>query len=265
MRLKNKVIAVTASTRGIGWAIVQACAKEGAIVYMAVRRVEDARRQVKELNEQGRIIKAIYCDAYDHQTYKDMIETIVEEEGRLDVLVNNFGTSDPRKDKDIEQTDFHDFISTIDTNLTSVYIPCQEAIRAMKGNGCGSLINISSIGGVVPDISQVAYGTSKAGINYLTKLIAVQAAKYNIRCNAICPGMIATDAVKDNLSDEFKTFFLKHIPLNRMGNPDEIAALAVYFASDESAYTTGQVVEVAGGFGIPTPVFGDLTGGDTKR
>lgn len=106
--------------------------------------------------------------------------------------------------------------------------------------------------------SQIAYGTSKATINYLTKLIAVQCARDNIRCNVVLLGMTATDAVKDNLNDEFKEFFLKHTPIKRMGKPEEIAAAIVYFASDESAFTTGQIIEVSGGFGMPTPVFGDM-------
>ena len=122
----------------------------------------------------------------------------------------------------------------------------------------GSIINISSVGGSVPDISQIAYGTSKAAINYLTKLIAVHEAKHKIRCNAVLPGMTATDAVKENLSDDFRSLFLKHIPLARMGLPEEIASAVVYFASDESAYTTGQILTVSGGFGLATPVYGDL-------
>ena len=117
---------------------------------------------------------------------------------------------------------------------------------------------ISSVGGSVPDISQIAYGTSKAAINYLTKLIAVHEAKHKIRCNAVLPGMTATDAVKENLSDDFRTLFLKHIPLGRMGLPEEIASAVVYFASDDSAYTTGQILTVCGGFGLATPVYGDL-------
>ena len=110
----------------------------------------------------------------------------------------------------------------------------------------------------VPDISQIAYGTSKGAINYLTKLIAVQEARHNIRCNAVLPGMTATDAVKSNLTPEFQEFFLRHTPIRRMGLPEEIAAAVVYFASDDAAYTTGQIMAVSGGFGLATPVFGDL-------
>lgn len=143
-------------------------------------------------------------------------------------------------------------------NLASVFLPVQAVIPHMAKQGGGSIINISSIGGLRPDISQIAYGTSKAAINYMTKLIAVQAARDNIRCNAVLPGMTATDAVKDNLSDDFREFFLKHTPIRRMGEPEEIAAAVAYFASDDAAYTTGQIMDVSGGFGMPTPVYGDM-------
>ena len=130
----------------------------------------------------------------------------------------------------------------------------------MIKNGGGSIINISSVGGIVPDISQIAYGTSKAAINYLTKLMAAQEARNGIRCNAVLPGMTATDAVKNALTDDFKEVFLKSTPAGRMGTPEEIAAAVVYFASDESAFTTGQILAVTGGFGLATPIYGDFIG-----
>jgi NAD(P)-dependent dehydrogenase (short-subunit alcohol dehydrogenase family) len=135
----------------------------------------------------------------------------------------------------------------------------------MAAHGGGSIINISSVGGQVPDISQVAYGTSKAAINYLTKLIAVHEAKNKIRCNAVLPGMTATDAVEKHLTEEFRNLFLRHIPLGRMGLPEEIAGAVVYLSSDEAAYTTGQILTVSGGFGLATPVYGDLVNKSTRR
>ena len=258
MRLENKVVLVTASTRGIGLACVKACAKEGATVYMGARNMEKAEETAKELCDKGYKVKAVYNDASKDETYKTMIEEVVNNEGRIDVLVNNFGTSDPRKDMDISHTDPSVFIDTVNMNLKSVFISSQEAIKHMESSGGGSIINISSIGGMVPDISQIAYGTSKGAINYLTKLIAVQEARHNIRCNAVLPGMTATDAVKSNLTPEFQEFFLRHTPIKRMGLPEEIAAAVVYFASDDAAYTTGQIFAVSGGFGLATPVFGDL-------
>jgi NAD(P)-dependent dehydrogenase (short-subunit alcohol dehydrogenase family) len=194
-----------------------------------------------------------------------MTEEVINDAGRIDVLINNFGTSNPGKDLDFSNTDTDIFLDTVNINLRSVFAASKEAAKHMAKQGGGSIVNVSSVGGLVPDISQVAYGTSKAAINYLTKLIAVHEAKNNIRCNAVLPGMTATDAVEKNLTGEFRELFLRHIPFNRMGKPEEIAAAAVYFASDESAYTTGQILTVSGGFGLATPLYGDLSNKTNRR
>ena len=259
MRLKDKVILITASTRGIGLATVKACAKEGATVYMAARNLERAKGEADQLNAQGCRVKYVYNDATEPRSFVTMVDDVVKDAGRIDVLVNNFGTSNPGKDLDFARTDADVFLDTVTLNLRSVFMASQAAAAHMAVQGGGSIINISSVGGLVPDISQVAYGTSKAAINYLTKLIAVHEAKNNIRCNAVLPGMTATEAVEKHLSEEFRSLFLRHIPLGRMGLPEEIAAAVVYLASDEAAYTTGQILAVSGGFGLATPVYSDLS------
>ena len=261
MRLKDKVVLITASTRGIGLACVKKCAKEGARVYMAARNVERAQEIANTLNG----VKCVYNDATKPETFTSMVEDVVKDAGRIDVLVNNFGTSNPGKDLDFAHTDPQVFLDTVNLNLRSVFMASQAAAKYMAQQQNGSIINISSVGGLVPDISQVAYGTSKAAINYLTKLIAVHEAKNNIRCNAVLPGMTATEAVEKHLSEEFRSLFLRHIPLGRMGLPKEIADAVVYLASDESAYTTGQILTVSGGFGLATPVYGDLVNKAIKR
>ena len=253
MVLTEKVILVTASTRGIGLAIVRKCAAEGARVYMAARDMERAQKIAGTLNG----VKCVYNDATKPETFTSMVEEVVQDAGRIDVLVNNFGTSNPGKDLDFANTDPQVFLDTVNLNLRSVFLASQAAVKYMEKDS-GSIINISSVGGLVPDISQVAYGTTKAAINYLTKLIAVQEAKHHIRCNAVLPGMTATEAVETHLSDDFKNLFMRHIPLGRMGQPEEIAEAVCYFASDASAYTTGQILAVSGGFGLATPVYGDL-------
>ena len=261
MRLKDKVVLVTASTRGIGLACVKKCAKEGAAVYMAARNVERAQEIADALEG----VKCVYNDATKPETFTSMVEDVVTDAGRIDVLVNNFGTSNPGKDLDFAHTDPTVFIDTVNLNLRSVFMASQAAAKHMAAHGGGSIINISSVGGIVPDISQVAYGTSKAAINYLTRLIAVHEAKNNIRCNAVLPGMTATEAVEKNLSEEFRSLFLRHIPLGRMGLPEEIAEAVVYFAGSDSAYTTGQILTVSGGFGLATPVYGDLANKTNRR
>lgn len=265
MKLKDKVVLITASTRGIGLACVKACAEEGAAVYMAARNLELAKKEADKLNSQGNNVKYVYNDASKPESYRTMIEEVIKDAGHIDVLINNFGTSNPGKDLDFSNTDTDVFLDTVNMNLRSVFAASKEAVKHMAKQGGGSIINISSVGGLVPDISQVAYGTSKAAINYLTKLIAVHEAKNNIRCNAVLPGMTATDAVEKNLTGEFKELFLRHIPFGRMGKPEEIAAAVVYFASDESAYTTGQILTVSGGFGLATPLFGDLSEKTNRR
>ena len=265
MRLTEKIVVITASTRGIGLACVIACAREGASVYMAVRNLDLAQKTIDLLNSQGYCVKAVYHDATKPETFFSMIDDVVADAGRIDVLVNNFGTSNPRKDLDFANTDPMLFLDTVTINLRSVFMGSQAAARQMAKQGSGSIINISSVGGVIPDISQIAYGTSKAAINYLTKLIAVHEAKRHIRCNAVLPGMTATEALEKNLSEEFRELFLKHIPMERIGLPEEIAEAVVYFASDASAYTTGQILTVSGGFGLATPVYGDLIRSNQRR
>ncbi len=260
MRLKDKVILITASTRGIGLAIVKKCAEEGARMYMAARDMDRAQEIANSLSG----VKCVYNDATKPETFSSMVKDVVADAGRIDVPVNNFGTSDPGKDLDFANTDPQVFLNTVNLNLRSVFIASQAAAKHMANQG-GSIINISSVGGLVPDISQVAYGTSKAAINYLTKLIAVQEAKNHIRCNAVLPGMTATEAVEKHLSDDFRNLFMRHIPLGRMGQPEEIAEAVCYFAGDASAYTTGQILTVSGGFGLATPVYGDLVYKNNRR
>lgn len=265
MRLQGKVAIVTASTRGIGFAIVKSFLNEGAKVYMAVRNIQRANDSIAQFpKEWQERVFPVFCDASKEESFSSSVEEVDKKEGHIDILVNNFGTSDPTKDRDLRNTDPKVFIDTISINLKSVFMTSQTALKYMDKNG-GSIINISSIGGKVPDLSQVAYGTSKAAINYLTQLISVTEARNSIRCNAVLPGITATDAVKQNINEAFQGMFLKHVPLNRMALPEEIANAVLFFASDESKYITGQVLAVAGGFDIATPLYGDFIGKDRSK
>lgn len=131
MRLQNKVAVVTASTRGIGAAIVETFTKEGAKVYMAVRNLEKAQEMAERLNAEGGQVYCVYNDATKQETYKTMIEEVAQKEGRIDILVNNYGGSDPRKDLDIKLTTYEDFIQTLDQNIGSVFIASQAVIPHM--------------------------------------------------------------------------------------------------------------------------------------
>ena len=263
-KLAGKVALVTASTRGIGYASVEALAKEGAAVYMACRNLEAGKAKCDALCAQGLKAKPVYFEAHDKKSITDMVDTVVSAEGRLDILVNNFGGTSPVDDKDFMNTDYEKYAAYVETHLSTVFLASQAAIsKAMAKQKSGAIINIGWVAGITPDTSQVAYGTSKAAIIHLSKMIACHAAKDNITCNVVCPGMTATEAVKNNLTPAFQEFFLKHTPIHRMGEPEEIADAVVYFA--EAPYTTGQVLAVHGGFGLPSPVYGDMLMMKNKR
>lgn len=253
----KKIALVTASTRGIGWAIAVSLAKQGMKVYVSSieQELEAAKVKIEKCNSEGKEIIPVAYNAYEDLSYKKLIDTVIENEGRLDILVNNFGVTDVEKDLSIDRIQYEDFEKIVNLNIKSVMLPIMYALPAMKKNG-GSIINIASIGGKVPDMTEMAYGTAKAAICHITKMAATQLAVYKIRCNAILPGIVATDAVKEALSPEYQAFFLRHVPLSRMAEPEEIGEAAVFLANSE--YTTGQLLEVAGGFGTATPMYADI-------
>lgn len=256
-RVENKVALVTSSTRGIGLAIAKLLAKEGARVYLAVRRMDAGEEVARHIIAEGGFAKPVYFDASKVETHQAMIEEVLEAEGRLDILVNNYGATDVKKDFDLVNGDTEAFFKIVNQNLESVYLPCKAAVPAMIKNGGGSIVNISTIGSVNPDLGRIAYVVSKSAINALTQNIAVQYAKQGVRCNAVLPGLIATDAALNNMTEEFLESFLRHVPLNRMGLPEDIANAVLFYASDESSFITGALQEVAGGFGMPSPIYGD--------
>ena len=254
MKLENKVAIVTAATKGIGLACAIKLAEHGAIVYLAARSQELANEIINKYKDLK--LKFVEFNAKKEETLSSMIETVFKNEGKIDILVNNYGGSDPTKDRTIFDTSSSDYFEFVESNLKSVFITSQAAALKMKETGGGSIINISTIGSLVPDISRIAYVTSKAAINSLTQNIAVHGGKYNIRCNAVLPGLTNTDAVKNNLPQQFVDIFVSTTPLARPGLPEEIAGAVLFFASDESSYVTGQILAVSGGFGSVTPLYG---------
>ncbi len=149
--IMNKMALITVSTRGIGFAIVKAFAKEEAIVYMAARNMESAEEQAKLLSSQGLSVRCVYNNAERTETFHSMIEEVISKEEELDVLVNNFGTSDIKVDLDFMYTDWDVFLNIVNQNLGSVFLASQAVSKYMAKNGGGSIINISSVGGEVPD------------------------------------------------------------------------------------------------------------------
>lgn len=253
--LKNKVTIVSASSNGIGLQIALDLAKAGAKVYMAVRNKEKAENiinQYKDLN-----LNFVYFDAKNNDSY-NFVNEVFKKENKVDILVNNFGTTNVAKDFDIVNTKYEDYLNIVEENSKSVFIPCQDAIRIMAKQNSGSIINISSVGGIIPDLARISYCSSKAVVNNLTLNIAAQASKYNVRCNAILPGFIKTDASLNNMPEHFMNTFLKNTPLNRLGEVSDISNAVLFLASDLSSYMTGEIISIAGGFGKFTPLFSEF-------
>lgn len=254
--LAERVAVVTAATRGIGLACAWILARHGAITYVAARSEKEGSEAVAAMSRAGCTAHFIAFDARERQSYEYVIKSVGQREGRLDILVNNFGTTDAKKDGDLLGGDMDVFFATVQTNIQSVYLGCRYAIPYMMPTG-GSIINISSIAAVVPDLSRLGYTVSKAAIDALTRNIALQYARYNIRCNAVLPGLIGTDAALRSMSPAFIESFRRHVPLGRLGTPEDVAAAVYYYASDASSYVTGMIHEVAGGYALGTPQYGE--------
>ena len=274
--LENKVALVSSSTRGIGLACAKTLAAQGAAVYLGVRRLEAGQQIADELIAAGGRAGVVFFDASREESFSGMVDEVAAKEGRLDILVNNFGSTDVKTDLDVVNGPSEDFFRIVNTNLKSVYLPSKAAVPLLAKTGVeempeevgetggGSIINIGSVGGLYPDLSRTAYGVSKAAIHFLTKDIAVQYARQGVRCNAVLPGFTATDAALNNMSQAFLDLFLKNVPLNRPGRPEDIADAVAFLASDRAAFITGEILPVAGGFGLPTPLYGSYMSAGAK-
>jgi NAD(P)-dependent dehydrogenase (short-subunit alcohol dehydrogenase family) len=258
VRLDDKVALVTGAAQGIGLACAQAFAREGAQVFMTDLNEDAGRREVLRLRAEGYHVSFAACDVSRKHQVDAAIEAAVNEFGRLDILVANAGIVHAAEFLALEEADFDRVLSV---NLKGVFLAGQAAARQMvKQGGGGSIINMSSVNAVLAIPNQVPYVVSKGAINQLTKVMAVGLAPHRIRVNGIGPGTILTElartAVLGNKEAERK--ILSRTPLGRMGDPDEVAQVAVFLASDEASYVTGQTIYPDGGrlalnYTVPVP------------
>jgi 3-oxoacyl-[acyl-carrier protein] reductase len=247
MKLENKVALVTGAARGIGKAIAKALAAEGAVVIVNYNgSAQRAAETVKEIEEAGGKALAICCNVADFTACKDMIDGIIKEQGRLDILVNNAGIT---RDGLLMKMSEEDFDSVMDTNLKGAFNCIRHAARQMIKQKSGRIISISSVSGVLGNAGQANYSASKAGIIGLTKATAREVASRGITVNAIAPGFITTD-MTEVLSEAVKTSVTETIPMKKFGKPEDIAQTALFLASEEAAYITGQVICVDGGMAM---------------
>jgi 3-oxoacyl-[acyl-carrier protein] reductase len=248
MRLKDQVALVTGGSRGIGRAIVKAFAAEGAkvaFVYRGNREAADAL--VQEVAQAGATALALQADVADPAAAPQCVERVEKEWGPVNVLVNNAGVIHDDLFVRLEPEDWNKVLAT---NLGGTYNFCRAVAYAMMKQRRGRIINVSSVAAEHVNIGQTNYAASKGAVNAFTRALAVELAPRNVTVNAIAPGFIETDmsaAVRNKAGDLIEK---KYVPMKRLGKPEDVARVAVFLASDDAAYVTGQVLTVDGGLSL---------------
>ena len=249
MRLRDKVAIVTGANRGIGLAITHRFAAEGARVVVACRKAEEAERLAAELNASGASAMPQTCDITSVDDCRGLVERVVDESGRIDVLCNNAAVGLLRSVTDTS-TDEYSYI--MDTNVRGAFMLCKFAIPVMCEQGGGSIVNLASVASFVGFRDDAAYCASKGAVLMLTKQMALDYADRGIRVNAVCPGFIDTPELRHYVEQQsdpkaaLEECISLH-PIGRVGNPEEVAAAALFLASDEASFITGASLAVDGG------------------
>ncbi|MFB6214497.1 MAG: SDR family NAD(P)-dependent oxidoreductase [Candidatus Bipolaricaulia bacterium] len=250
MSLRDKVSIVTGAGVGIGKATAIRLAKRGSTVVIADVDSENGKRVAEELREQGSKAKFHRVDVSQSSQVENLMDRTVEEFGGLDVLVNNAGIYRKGSAVTADEKDWDEIISV---NLKSMFLCIKYAVPYMREGGGGSIVNVASEAGIVGIENQVAYNVAKAGAISLTQSSAIDFSSDNIRVNCVAPGTTATPLVKKSLEkepdpEEARKKLEEVRPMNRLGDPDEIASAIVFLASDDPGYATGTVFSIDGGY-----------------
>lgn len=244
MKLNNKTAIITGGCRGIGLSIVERFAKEGATVFALDFVVPEGDYIDDEKVRKN--VKTIQVDVTDSDSVTKAVDQVLETTGRIDILVNNAGIT---RDNLVLRMKESDWDSVITTNLKGTFLCSKAVCRTMMSQRQGSIINIGSIVGSIGNAGQANYSASKAGVIGLTKSMAKEFGSRNILVNCIAPGFVETPMTK-KLSDEQIKQYLNNIPLKKLAKPEDIANVALFFASEDSNYITGQVLHVDGGLAM---------------
>ena len=245
-KLDGRIALVTGASRGLGRAIAVALAEAGADVACHSSKAGNCNSACGEIEASGRRAFALNGDMADKHTPRELVQKVVEEFGRIDILINNAGTIRRTPAVDFSEDDW---ATVIEVNLSSVFRLSQAAGRHMIEQGSGKIVNIASLLSFQGGITVPAYTASKSGVAGLTKALANEWAKHNINVNAIAPGYISTDNTTALRTDETRNRqILERIPAGRWGNPDDLAGAAVFLSSAASDYMQGHILTVDGGW-----------------
>lgn len=259
-RLTEKVAIVTGAGSGIGAETARVLAENGAKVAVSDINIDNANKVVKEIKDSGGEAIAVLTDVTDEDSVKNLIKTVKDTFGKIDILHNNAGGT-PKTDKDIASLDMETFQKSIDLNLKGVTLGIKHVLAEMISNGGGSIINTASGSGILGDFGASTYGAAKAGIISLTRYADTQYGRQGIRCNSIAPGFIQTPATETLGDDQIGELMKSHSLLGRNGTPRDIANTVLFLASDESSFLTGQTLAVDGGMGSHQPYYADFMKG----
>lgn len=240
--LENKVVIITGGTRGIGLETVRAFCEKGCKVILFGSKKETVDKAIETLKLEGKIVDGYYPNLNSYEEIDNVIKEINDKYGRIDVLINNAGISANSK---IEDTTSDDFIKIMNLNVNAMFNMSKAVVPYMKKNKSGVILNTSSMVSIYGQPSGVGYPASKFAVNGLTKSLARELAPFNIRVNAVAPGITKTDMVS-SLPKELIEPLIKTIPLGRIGEPRDIANAFLFLASDMASYITGVILQVDG-------------------
>ena len=250
MKLENKIALITGASRGIGEAIARAYAKEGADIYVHyVSKPNMAQTLVEDIQCMGRRAWAVRADIGRPADIDEMFDAIRRTTGNVDILVNNAGFE---FGKPFYEFSVNEWDTLVNVNLRGAFLCMQQATRMMIEKKSGVIINMSSIHDSVPRPEYMPYCVSKAGMLMMTRCAALELAKKNIRVNAISPGAILTDMNRASIEKLGPSFWLDHIPMQRVGETKDVTAAAVFLASDDAAYVSGSTLYIDGAYRLHT-------------
>ena len=253
MRLESKIAVITGGARGIGLAIAKAFVREGTAVAIADISREGAEEATADLKEQGGRAVAVAVNVADPTSVSAMVKSTLDALGRIDILINNAGVGG---NTPFLETSLEEWNKIISINLTGAFLVAQACAREMVKTGGGKIVNIASLSGQRGGNGRAAYGSAKAGLELLTKVMAVELSPHNINVNNIAPGAIETEMAKYAHDQTTRAAYNYLIPMTRYGTPEEIADAAVFLCSDESRYVQGHTLNVDGGFRAAGLMFG---------